>query len=705
MLTVDYWTLGGELLLLALLLTGAGEGYLQTAFRLLHVSFRLRWVEHSIVGFYSGWGLLYVFAVVPIPLFSWATLLTLLSLGLLLLALENLRDGNHRARLLEFYGHVRRARLAVLVLMASTVGLLAFEVCVVGGLPAPNTWDGSVQTEFVVLLLREHTAPWTLAPFAPMGVVYPQATAVSLAVGVLLFGWQTGLTPIYLPPLFMSMTVPAGYALGRRLLQRGTTASGQRFGLLCAASFAVLVTWPRFLVVGSYDFLLALPLLLVLLSGALSVPLRGWTWKGTILFALGGGALGAYSLVALQFLLAILLVSLLIQHARSWAQLLAGLARVCLITLISLTFLARSLLGYVLWLGYPDHVMTVVGNGGPWLPTHHARGSDLGILIGYTDPFLFRSSDVWLSPFPVLRGVLAILLAIGLFLLLNSWFDWHPAAGVLVPRELVQSLGLSMFTGLLMLGISSAFPGYLSAAPFQLVPSNADEISILLFMFYSMVALLPIRWAVEFLCASTGSHRDSMRAIDLQATSSHWRTRKPIARMSSSLVTILAAITLTVPFALGVSVTVGQAPAYLGELGRDLGNVSVGDYAALAWLGKHLPTCSGVLVAPGSAGQFLPAYSDARLIFPMNPAPANLSYYRAVDALTSGFMNVTTRADLSALKVTEVMVTGRSNTLWMPFQPGPLSASSQFELVYQNQDAYVFLFVWEASALGCAPSP
>ncbi len=54
------------------------------------------------------------------------------------------------------------------------------------------------------------------------------------------------------------------------------------------------------------------------------------------------------------------------------------------------------------------------------------------------------------------------------------------------------------------------------------------------------------------------------------------------------------------------------------------------------------------------------------------PSPANLSYFVALENLTSGTYGPSTRRALLDLSVTEVLVTGPTSVSYPPLSPAPL---------------------------------
>lgn len=700
------WMLAIEIVVLALALVGAGEGYRIVIFRLLRVKIHLGWVERGLAGLYTALGALYVLASIPAPLFLPALIAAVIIGGWLALAWTDIVDIASAGFLQVASGlriYIRQFRhrgIPAVVLALSSIFLLVFELYVIGGVTAPNTFDGSIQVDFVVILLARHTVPTTLAPFAPgIGVTYPQGSAVAIATAVSLLGWPTVMSPTYLTPLFITTVVPSSYALGARIYE-GSPVQGRHFGLISAIVFASLATWPRFLIAGSYDFAFAFPLLLLLIGGAISLSRRPKiSWRLMLPFAVGGGVLAAFSIVAIEFLLTFLLLLVLIRQHSSLGNLIAGVARTLSVGATAVLFVIRGVSGYVLWWNYPGHVMTPLGVGTSIPPTSPGVNR-LGSLVGFIDPFLFRPIDVWLSPFPLLKAELAILLCVGLLMLVLSVYPRPANVLWILPQETSEILVAGILSGLLLLA------AYI-LAPIELLsflPTNFNELAICLFTFYILVATLPLLYASRTLYPHQGM-------VTEQIVETHDLRFEPLCssnpggrrRSTVPAATLCSILLLCAPIISGVAVSMTDGPLYLGSIAESLGNVTGGDYAALEWMSVHLPPCSGVLVAPGSAGQYLPAYSNARLIYPMLPVPTNLSYQRAVHDLSLGHLAPTTLADLQTLRVTEVFVTAQSNILWPPFNSTALSESSSFLLEYRSGDALVFELLQETRATSCYP--
>jgi hypothetical protein len=693
-----YWlVLAAELALLAGLLVPLGLSALAVGGRLLRLSPRLLVTERLLLSLYLSGGILYVLAALPLGIFGKPLVLALLALGFLgLVLLPETRQGWPSWRLRNSLHSSTPVALSLIVLLG-TLGLLLYESFLLGTKALPNSFDGSVQATFVTLLLHEGHVPYTLAPIAPFGVVYPQGTSVWFGAGTALYGWSPSFAPVAVPALFLALGAPAAYAWGRRLQGREPGRAWVA-GLPFLAVFGLLATWPRFLVAGSYDFVLGVPLFLVLL-GLLEelVHAKRIPWRLTLALALFTGILASLSIVSAELLVPLYVAMAWACHGQSRSSWPGWLAGGALLGAFGALFVAPSLWGFARWWGYPGHVMTVVTPGYVRLPA--AALSAAGVFAGLVDPFLFRSQDVWLSPFPILKVELAALLAIGFVLIGLRVLRPAPEICRYVQRRaarhlIVGTLVCLASVGVLVFGAAEPGPASLLAGF-----SSAAEVSILLFLMYTGVASLALAGAFERLRSTNPppSPRVPTPPKRRHAALAHRPRHGPgIGPWVVSAVLVAGVI------ASGAAVTVVEAPPYLSTILSDLSNVSAGDVAALEW-SAGLPSCSKVLVAPGSAGQFLPAYSHAQLLYPMYPPPQSGPYQRAVANLTYGNLTAPVLSDLSALGVTVVFVTGQTNVLYPPFDPYPMLYSGDFSVLFHQEDAYLFQYGPGAAASGCAP--
>jgi hypothetical protein len=675
--------LGGCLLLLIALLP-TGLALLRVAERLLVYRFRLTVPERLLLAFYAAGAVIFVVASVPVPIYGTPLMLAVLGLGV---------AGYGLFALLERGSGLRAAGMFVLspvgiVLGVGTLGLLVFEVLPIWNHPFPNAWDGSATALWMNLTFRNGTLPTSLQPFASAPVLYPLATTVWMTLPVRLLGWPLVQAPVLLPPLFLSFTVPSAYCWGARWGAR-SPAAGTSVGLLFATFFGLVASWPRFFTGGSYDFAFALPLFLVAL-GFLPTFVRSERIAGSQLLGFGllAGVVASLSLAAGEALLVLLLAYAIVACRGSVRTFVAWLGRTAFVAVFEVAFTLRSVIA---WVAY----------GQPAVPSASTLGSlNLRLVEGELDPFV--PSKPKMSPFPWISLELQILLVAGL--VLAGWALWATAAATrrtslsqLAADLVVGTAALFLLTGVLLL---SALPGP-EASDLQSI-TNLDESSILLFIFFGALSAFPLVMALSWLT--------ERRAVVARAGPDPSRHRPAFSlggkrsRESGgyrAVVETLAVLVLLIPLSAGTAFSLVEGPGFIQANVGKTSNVTAGDLAAMDWVGANLPSCSAVLVAPGSAGQFLPEYSVVHLVFPMNPVPRNQSYAVVVSNLTAGEYSSITRSALENLGITEVFVTGQTSVSYEAFSAGPLKSSSDFVLLDQSGDAFVFGFLPGESATGC----
>jgi hypothetical protein len=678
-----------EVLPLGLVLVRLGEKFVGRRVRLSST-------ERFLLAIYAAGGLLFLVASIPAPLYGLPEVAGLLLAGFVAYAVLAVRERGAGLRsALQFARSVPGLLLIIL-----TLGLLLVEVIGVANLRLSNGLDGSVYSLFVNLLTSNHTIPWTLNPYAPVGVTYPQAAPVWMSLPVLLLGWPIVSIPLVLPALFLSFSALGAYCLGERLSD-GFRAKSATVGLLFAFFFALVASWPRLWVGGSYDFGICLPLFLVVLGWLVpfvALPLR--PWKDVIAFGVVIGIATSLSAM-IGFALVLLLFGFLIVFrakpgptATQWAfrwMAICGLAALSVL---------RSLVGVAVWFTYPGHVLTPVGNPPP-APVYVTNTLSYRNLTGALDPFvLFKAK---LSPFPWQSLEIAALLAGGLALLV--WLEVRPAGPLShhLPRAIARPIVVGTIT-LFAVTAGACIAGELNTSasgPQSLV--NIQELSTLLFIFYELIALLPLLAALSVL---GGLARASFPSVPrIESTHGKIRHSKPTRERlrKARFRGLLLSVVLLVPLVSGAVGTVVQVPGAISHTTTQEANISQGDISALQWAGNHLATCSIVLVAPGSVGQYLPEYADVGIVFPAFPTPVNLSYYLVVQDFQNGVYTNATRAHMLELGVTEVFVSGQTTVTFPPFLVAPLERSSDFSLLFASEDAAVFEFLPGALSASCLP--
>ncbi|MCI4348342.1 MAG: hypothetical protein L3J97_06985, partial [Thermoplasmata archaeon] len=326
-----------------------------------------------------------------------------------------------------------------------------------------------------------------------------------------------------------------------------------------------------------------------------------------------------------------------------------------------------------------------VSSGGVGEP---APTGELGIsparLVGSIDPFLFRSHDLWLSPFPALRLELAGLLIAGAAVLLFPRL--FRQLGPQGPR-FRQLIAATFSLAIVFLLVEAGAAQKLSALESLALISSAAEVSVYLFAIYTILAALPLYLLIK---VARGGTDEGLARSGTDAPNSSNRERPHRPRLTGPrAIGIVLVVGLIIP---GIVVTGVDFPSYLQGLYGSYGRVTAGDFALFAWAGHGFPAGARVLVAPGSAAQFLPGYANVALVFPVQRIAQNTSYVDLDRQLVHGNLTASGFAELAGLSVQYIAVTGNTTDLWAPFSPTPLLGDpSAFGLLFQDGDAYVFL--------------
>lgn len=561
-----------------------------------------------------------------------------------------------------------------LLAVVSALGLYVVELVAALPVATGNTFDASLLTTYVALLLQHGNLPLSFRPYGTPAILYPQGTTVWLAWAQLDFGLPAARTSLLVTPLFLGLTPLAGFVLGRRLV--GTSRAG--------AAFAVALAWlgpsTRALVGGSNDFVFALPL--VLLLGAQS---RIWMARAPPRWgdALGFGVLLGYSaavnVVGAEWVLPALFGLGATASPRFGGRAVVWLGR------WGATFASALVAGVPsLYVLFSARISPGSLAGALTTPPGASVGIGVAQLVGSVDPFLFRTGDVELSPIPIVRVELALLLVLGASALL--WLEsGRPERGPWSRFGHWALAGAFASVAWLVALVAAGVPG----SPFHDLAyiSSAAEFSLSLFTVYGLVAAAPLALAFDRL-APAGVPPPAGRPSGRRSERTGW-----FAPFAFAVIVVVPAVVLT-PTSLG---------PVLSSTYADFGNVSRADFDLLAYAGAHFVPGARVLVAPGSAAEFLPGYArGVVLLYPMEPGweTANASYTVVVRELTGGTLDATGRRALASLAVDYVVVTGNNTVLWPAFWAAPLLEARvglipTFPVVWNEADAWVF------NASGC----
>jgi hypothetical protein len=625
-------------------------------------------IERGLLDLYLAGGALYLLGWFPFDYSAAPSVLLALGAGLLLLALLLSKWPGPTTD----WGELFSPTGAVLGVLA--LGLFALELFAAESAPTGNTFDSSIFSAYVGLTGLHHQLPTSFEPIASQAIAYPQGTTAWLFAAQGLFGTPPERTALLVTPLFLALAPVGAYLWGR------SWWGSRRAGLLLAGAFVLLASWPRLLVSGSNDFVLSFPLVLLL-----------WSWTprwfrpeppplaDAVGFGLVAGLAAALSptgpelwFLALPIAWSVLPAS---RASARWARWRAGLVALVVALLGLLPSLSVVALEGGASSGLPSQIPSP--NGAP-------AGLTGGQFVGYLDPFLFRPGDVWLSPFPLLRVELAALIVLGAVMLCLYAGSRRGTrdAGPLAAGAATFSVGAVLLALDLRGGPATGLLAGLT---------NAGEVSILLFTLLVGLAVVPLVRLASGLEAAlypepAGGVTPPTGFAGRRGTR---RAAGPTARPASILLLLAVGTLVVLP---GLVVTTEDAPGYLHGLYLSVGNTTAADFALLGWAQSTLPAGARVLVAPGSAAQFLAGLRpDLSLVYPVEPVSANPSYQAVTAELENGTLDAAGHTDLAVLAVDYIAVTQANNRLWPAYSPVPLLAEpATFPLLFHAGDAYLF---------------
>jgi hypothetical protein len=628
-----------------------------------------------VVDFYLGGAVLYLVAALPFGLFIVpvvAGLPAVAAAGIIAYAI--LRRGTPATAGLvpSLRAFLRPAYLLVLASAAAVYGL---ELALAAPVGTGNTFDSGLLTTYTGLLLRNHTIPLSFQPYATPAILYPQGTTVWLGWAQWVLELPAARTSLLVTPLFLALAPLAGFVFGRRWF------ATERGGLAVALMLAWLAPATRVMVAGSNDFVFAFPLVL-LLAGESAEWLR--SPPPVLADAFGFGLLAGYSAalnpVGAEWLLPAMFVSGLLARPALGGRLRRWFLDWGVAIATALVGVLPSL--YVLVKGYASPGF-IPGSAAP--PSGYPTGITASQFVGSIDPFLFRPQDVELSPVPALRLELAILIVLGLAVLVVV--GRRSALGRYIDPFRTFALGAGVSLVGWMSVVWAASSGFGPTVALGHITS-VGELSTWLFTVYVAIASVPLLLALERFFGT-------WPAAGLPIPQEN-RPRRPWRRAipqsaSRTLVPLAVALVVVMP---GVALTPTALAPVLSQLYHDFGNVTADDFALLEYAGAHLPSGARVLIAPGSAADFLPGYAaNLVLLYPLIPGwPwVNSSYHLLVSELSNATLDGRGLQALAALDVGFIVVTGNSTTLWPAFSPAPLLADpGAFPLVFHEGDAYLF---------------
>lgn len=617
----------------------------------------------ALLDFYLGGIVFYVIALFPFGLFTSTITFIVLVVAFVITTTSIVKKhllGVRRSDL-HVIRRIRQLPCCINEILMGTAVILIFltvfwfEAEASVGVLFGNVHDASLFSMISTAISQNGMIPATLKPFDSSGIVYPQAYAVILTFATYVFHSGPETTILVLVPLFQALGTIGAYFLGKMW-------SGKMvWGVVFAFIFGFVSRWPKLLVWGSYAFVAAFPLYLIVF-GLITLSTRRMEEKKQDdifeLFFLGLiiGYLGAIHAVYYEVIIATLFIVALEQIYRRKRDSLRGPI------LSSFTVFVLSLLPVCVFLyrfavslflpgqniGLPDDVVALR------LPT---LIDNLGTFSGS-----FFISD-WISPYPILR--IAILILIGLAfatVFIAKKRGWHN-------NDMSHPIALTLFS---LLGVGLIVLVGSREIGFSLLASaiNIPETAIVMFVSLMILVGTAIVTLNENILTRLNNRLSKTRSFGL---------------------IILIFMLSFSPF---IYYTLTSDAEYCRGVYNFLAVTTPQDYALMLNMKNTLPENSTILINPYDAGGFIPSIAGYKVVYPFTGSRNSISYSSLYSLVLERNLNQSAYDLLSRFNITYIFVGAKATEYVGPsaWDPSLFLGNPNFKLIQRVGDSYLFAF-------------
>ncbi len=644
-----------QLLVVLALLVFIGEPLRAAISKRLPMLSDLDLVQICILDVFIGGFILFILALLPFGLFSLPVTVGLtifcftVSLILHRKALVNYAKASTK---LDFYIRNRNSMLCYLLVFLMVIVFMSINLSALSNTVFGSVRDESIHSLYVQVISENHNIPFTLEPYLPEAIVYPQASHVIFTFAHYITNLEVPQTILYVSVLFKGLSIMGAYFLGKKLGKSKLYSLGLGFVIAFISSWPLNVTW------GANPFIIGFPLFLICL-GLLYSLYRRFSYTELAVLGLLVGFNGAlilsyfetFTLVSLMFFAYFLI-------KKPIGGVISVLGRFGTVFVSSLIPLAPFMYRYVFTYSYPNH------NIG--LPSDLALASE--------NKIFFSQSLQWaldnLSPYLLLKILFMVIIAgFAILLLVTDEYKKDNERIILVNR-----FAIAIFSSALALSLVSFF----------LTP-DMDVISwghqgILLSI---PISILVLNFFVKFYEAIRYGKFDN---IAQKLSIPHL----PKGSKAALLVALALLSLLIAPF-------VYYRFAVDSERLTDNYNVyavtTQGDYDLMLWMRQNLSNSAVILVHPYEAGLFIPSVSHHKVIFPYTASCLSVSYQRIVHMIANYTLNATTYQLMNDWNITHIYVGANvaySNNMYPWWDPQLFIGNPNFKLVQNFSDSYLF---------------
>jgi hypothetical protein len=610
----------------------------------------LDFLQICLLDVYLGGLALYVIAILPLQLFSWAVALGLTIFGFLFTVSFHLRS-LHKRRIQEIHLLLAEHRTAVIdytLLVAIFLILLWIQLPSLEKFVFGSVHDTSLHSLMVQVILESHHVPVTLQPYLPEGIVYPQASHVLFAYASYLLNYEAPRAVFYVTPLFNSLSVFGVYFFGRQLWNNRSFYLGLSFVSAFVSSWPLYVTW------GANPFVTGFPLFLICLGlfSSLSSFRRETNVKELVAVGLLFGYSAVLILSFLETLLVIGILWLVYGYLRKSGKVRSMTKRYLLIFLFSLIPLSPFLVRFIMYYQYPG------GNVG--IAPGFMGQEKLQLKLTQALEWAFEN----LNP-NTLLGIELIGLLFGFGVLL-----WKVGSGDKKAKK-VLFFATAIFLSSTLLSFVSYF------LPANLTVISWPHQSIILTLSISIFVVVFYQKLVIFL-----------RNIDFRGFGKVFSKRS----YAPLLISVAALAAINGPFV--YSRLAIDPQTLVGSYGW-FAITTEDDYDLMRWMETNLPKNSTILVSPYEAGLFIPSISHLKIVFPYVASQRTYNYQRIVNLLSQNTVNGTSFELMQYYNITHIFVGTYAIYWWMgnyKWNAQVFLGNPNFKLAKRFGNSYLFEF-------------
>lgn len=556
--------------------------------RVIHFE-NFNFAQLLLLSIYFGALVLYILALIPLPMFKYEVIAVILFLCLVSTAIPSVKSLEKCWKHLgsKFKGNLFELTIVFTLFLIS----LTIQVVPLTSLVFGSIHDTSLHALFAQLIIENGRIPETHEPYLQAAIIFPQGASVIFAFSSLILNISTPLAVFRTTVIFNALTVLAAYNFGRILDKR-------RFaGISYAFIFAFVSMWPTHMTWGGNSFIVGVPLFLIIASLLRSEYSKGLLPGQRVLFYTIKGLLLGYLAaihIALFISLVICWILLVLFSHRSFSKVKLEFSRIMppfitfiiSIALIS-PYLCRGLMYYHLPGGNIGLPEDVVDSQQSLIPLANPRIT----LNGIKDFILTITNQYNISPHFVTRIMTIILLSLSVLTIVTLKLRRKQ----ITPAETIGST----------LCLASAF--LFSMEPINPIATISQRANLIIYI--SLMLLL----GGFNLRVAENMHRSLSLTI---------KSQKKL-----TLIVLIIMVSIYSPF---IYYRLVEDPYTLKKMYQIFAITTNDDLNLMLWMKDNLPPNSTILINPFEPGLFIPPLAQKKVIYPFTAYQLSSSYQQVV---------------------------------------------------------------------------